>query len=342
MSESTDNILASMLNDVQSGYDTSVGSFYYDVLYGVARRIAKLYERIEDVEANMYVATSEGDILTGRAADMAVNRNDSVTSAGVLRFTGERGAIVNKGALAASDNILFVTDESVTIPEDGFADVGAKCYSPGSMGNVAAGKINRFPVTLPGITAVTNPEPFTGGADEEGDIDLKNRYYEKVQNPHTTGNAADYKAWISEEVDGVGNTDVIECWNGGGTVKIIITSASGDAASEELIAEVKECCEKHRPIGADVTVVSAEEISIKISVNLVAEDKETAKEQITEAVNAYLKSNKLGYISYAEIGARIIGCSAVEDYSLLRLNGTTSNVILEKGKIPVLKEVTVT
>ena len=34
--------------------------------------------------------------------------------------------------------------------------------------------------------------------------------------------------------------------------------------SEELIAEVKECCEKHRPIGADVTVVSAEEISIKI------------------------------------------------------------------------------
>ena len=90
-----------------------------------------------------------------------------------------------------------------------------------------------------------------------------------------------------------------------------------------------------------MTVVSAEEISIKISVNLVAEDKETAKEQITEAVNAYLKSNKLSYISYAEIGARIIGCSAVEDYSLLRLNGTTSNVILEKGKIPVLKEVTV-
>ncbi len=82
--------------------------------------------------------------------------------------------MILKGAKVAADNVLFEVNETVSIAENGSVEVGATCTVSGSAGNVKKGDINRFPITLPGITAVQNITDFTGGYDAESDADLLN------------------------------------------------------------------------------------------------------------------------------------------------------------------------
>ena len=72
----------------------------------------------------------------------------------------------------------------MSVPESGYVELTATCTTAGSIGNVKAGEINRFPVTLPGLTAVENITDFTGGYDAESDADLLERYLEKVSRPN--------------------------------------------------------------------------------------------------------------------------------------------------------------
>ena len=130
----------------------------------------------------------------------------------------------------------------------------------GSIGNIIAGNIKSFPVTLSGITAVTNTEAMTGGYDAETDDELRLRYLKKVSTPGTSGNKYHYMNWAMEIV-GVGDVRVLPLWNGNGTVKVVIINANKGSADANLINEVEAYIEENRPIGANVTVVSATPLS---------------------------------------------------------------------------------
>ena len=103
---------------------------------------------------------------------------------------------------------------------------------------VPIGAVNRFPVTLPGLVSVTNEEAASGGFDEETDDELRERYFEKVSLPATSGSKYHYVMW-AKEVSGVGDAKCLPLWNGNGTVKVVIINADKGAASSELISAVK-------------------------------------------------------------------------------------------------------
>ena len=105
--------------------------------------------------------------------------------------------IVSKGSKVAADNILFSVDETMSVPESGYVELTATCTTAGSIGNVKAGEINRFPVTLPGLTAVENITDFTGGYDAESDADLLERYLEKVSTMTTLTVPAPFQRGIT-------------------------------------------------------------------------------------------------------------------------------------------------
>lgn len=46
----------------------------------------------------------------------------------------------------------------------------------GSAGNVLADQVTQFASSLPGIDQITNPAPFTNGADAESDVDFRQRF----------------------------------------------------------------------------------------------------------------------------------------------------------------------
>lgn len=337
-----DEILEYLLSSVQDEYDISVGSFFYDILYPVAEQIYLLQNKIISLSENTFALTAAGEYLDRKTAEQGITRKSATYSKGMLRITGNRGEVVPINAKVAADNTLFAVDESASIPESGFVEVSATCIVPGSVGNVRKGSINRFPVTLPGLTAVENITDFTGGYDAETDADLLERYLEKVSRPNVSGNKNHYVEW-AKEVIGVGDVRVIPLWNGAGTVKVIITDADNQPATDELVAEVQKHIDENKPIGADVTVMSAASLKINISLTLIADKRDNIQNDIEAAIQQYLSEvalNKL-YVSYAKIGGIILSISGVDDYSDLKLNNGTSNISLGEGVIPILGTVVI-
>lgn len=337
-----DEILEYLLSSVPDEYDISVGSFFYDILYPVAEQIYLLQNKINNLSTNTFALTAVGEYLDRKTAEQGITRKAATCSKGTLKITGNRGEVVSKNAKVAADNMLFSVDETVSIPESGTVEVGATCVSVGSAGNVRRGSINRFPVTLPGLTSVENITDFTGGYDAESDAALLERYLEKVSRPNVSGNKYHYIEW-AKEVNGVGDVRVIPLWKGAGTIKVVIVNSDNQPADEALLSEVKAHIEKTKPIGADVTVVSATPLRINISVKLTANDVPNLQAKIESVIKNYLSNDALkrSYISYAKIGSLILSVLGVEDYTDLKVNSGTANIQIADGAVPVLGSVVI-
>ena len=71
-----------------------------------------------------------------------------------------------------------------------------------------------------------------------------------------SGNINHYKQW-ARSVSGVGNAAVLPLWDGNGTVKVVVASEENEPLDEAIVSKVAQYIESVRPIGAEVTVVSA-------------------------------------------------------------------------------------
>ena len=343
------DILNDLLEQVPDEYDTTEGSFFYDLLYPVACEIQVLYNKIDILENNAFALTAIGEYLDRKVAEQGITRNLATYAKGTLRITGTPGSVILQGAKAATDSMLYAVDETTEIPDAGFVEVAATCIIEGSGGNTGADTITRFPVTLPGLTAVTNPAAFTGGYDAESDADLLERYLEKVSRPNVSGNTNHYIEW-AKEVSGVGDVQVIPLWNGPGTVKVIIVDMDGRPAEAELIAAVQSHIDECRPIGADVTVESAatKDVNISAMIDTALSDFDILKENISTAISSYLTNEATTkmYVSYAKVCAAIMSVTGVDDCrGLVFIDETgaetTSSFTVPDGSIPVLGELNI-
>ena len=340
-----EQILSRLLSEISDEFDKSVGSFFYDIDKPVSEELSKISDRVEEILKNGFALTATGTYLDSKVAEQGIKRKPATNSIVSVTVTGTPGSTISIGDKVASDTLVFTISEEIIIDETETATVTAICDTPGKVGNVPIGAINRFPVTLSGLVSVTNTVPATDGFDEESDDELRKRYFEKVSLPATSGSKYHYIMW-AKEISGVGDAKCLPLWNGNGTVKVIIINSDKSTASEELISEVAQHIEDNRPIGAEVTVESAVPLVIDVSVSLVlnnGDDMETAKKNISETITAYLQKNAFSgtYISYARIGGCILNSEGVADYSDLLLNNETDNIAIGETEVPVLGVVTV-
>lgn len=340
-----DEIQSRLLSDISDEFDKDVGSFFYDVTKPASEEFEMAYARLEEILKNGFALTASGDYLDNKAAEQGITRKPGVASQVVVTIAGMPGSKIFIGDKAASDNLIFSATQNKEIDETGTVLVPMICDTVGKIGNIPQGAINRFPVTLSGIVSVTNNQPATGGFDEETDDELRDRYFEKVSLPATSGSKYHYVQW-AKEISGVGDAKCLPLWNGNGTVKVIIINADKGVASDELINEVRTHIEESRPIGADVTVESAEPLTLNISCSLTLSNGaslETATEKITESITKYLQKNAfaISYISYAQIGGCILACEEISDYSNLLINGDTQNIDVSETQVPVLGVITI-
>lgn len=338
-------ILTRMLNNLDKRYDRTKGGFFYDFFATLAIEINKLVESQNNILKNYFVDTAEGEYLTRKCAERGINRKLATASIGYVTVKGVEGAEIVQGEVVASDLINFKFMESKTIPVGGSINVAVECETNGVVGNVPSGSITSFPKTLSGLQSVTNPEAFNNGYDEETDEALRERYYTFVQTPSTSGNKHEYKNWALSVV-GTGGAKVIPRWNGRNTVKVIIISANATGADEELIKKVADYIEDVRPIGADVTVVSATEKQINVSLSIAVDvdnyNAEDVKNEVKKNVEAYIKSLAFNrnYVSYAKVGAVILDTDGVIDYSNLTINDGDENITIADDEIAVYGGVT--
>ena len=207
----------------------------------------------------------------------------------------------------------------------------------GSKGNVYKGRI--IPIgAVPNLKSATIIDILVQGYDEESDYSFRNRFYETLRLPATSGNESHYKIW-AKEVEGVGGVKVIPTWNGGGTVKLVIIDSDGNEATEDLTVKVYNYIETKRPIGAEVTVESAEFVEMKITAKVKLAsgyDIDSVYESYANAVDEYRQDVAFSedYISRAKLGSMLLATPGVLDYEDFLLNGSTANVELDFNQIP--------
>ena len=340
-----EQILSRLLSQISDEFDKTVGSFFYDVDRPLSQQLAEIYVRAEEILKNGFALTATGAYLDTKVAEQGLVRKPATNAIVSVTVTGTPGSKISSGDKVASDTLVFTVTQNATLEETGMATVTAQCDTPGRIGNVPIGAINRFPVTLSGLVSVINETAAEDGFDEETDDELRERYFEKVSLPATSGSKYHYIMW-AKEISGVGDAKCLPLWNGNGTVKVIIINSDKGAASEELITEVADHIEENRPIGAEVTVESATPLVIDVDVSLVLAngvDTETARIKISESITRYLQKNAFTgtYISYAQIGGCILSCDEINDYSDLTLNGGIDNIDIGETEVPVLGVVTI-
>jgi uncharacterized phage protein gp47/JayE len=336
-----------MLDVIPSDLDKREGSFNYDALSPAAIELALSYIELDRVISLGFAQTTYGQYLDYRAGEHGLTRKAATKAAGQVTITGSNGTVVSAGSLFSTGaGIQFATTTQVTIGVGGTVTADIEAVLAGANGNVPGATITAIPVSIPGVTAVTNANPITGGTDTESDTDLLDRLLERVQNPPTSGNAGHYMQW-AKEVSGIGDAKVFPIWNGNGTVKVVVIDSIKQPASADLVQDVTDYIEANRPIGATVTVLAATGVTINVSADVTLESGYTLAQVQTAAqasITDYLKSIAFvkNEVSYAIIGSLILDAEGVSDYQNYTINGGTTNVAVAADAVAVLGTVTIT
>lgn len=344
MADTKEQILERLMADIDDKYDKTVGSFMYDTQKPRAIEDEKIYARIDKIADRAFVSTATGADLVAKLAEVGITMKTATFAKGTVTITSNVGDTVAAGTKVKSDSLFFTITSSGTIGQSGTVELPAICDIPGAIGNVPAGAIKSFPVSV-GLSEVTNTTAFTGGYDAETEEEAKARYYALANKPPTSGNKYHYEAWAME-VSGVGAAKCMPLWNGAGTVKVLIINQDREEAETALIQAVAAHIEQERPIGATVTVASATPLPINVSVTLELQSGYTiasVQEDIEKEIEAYLKdiAFEQDYVSLAHIGRSILGINGVIDYEDLTINDGTSNIDIEDDEVPVLGVVTI-
>ena len=343
-----------ILGNMQNPLSKIEGTYDYDIAAATSLEIKDLYDYLEWWSKQTFIDTAtENEYVDKHALIFGVERRSEVKASGEITITGKTGTTIPEGTVVLSRiGVKYETLALALIGSDGKDKARVQALVGGITGNCGIGDIVAFEIADTNIYTVTNEEAITGGFDIENNESLIARAKEKIMRPAHSGNENDYKQW-AKEVEGVGKVDVIPVWNGGGTVKVIISDYDYNVANQELVEAVKNRIEQAdgRPIGANVTVVSY----IKYDLDIVATikiasgyDIETIKQDVIADIKKGIINNTIQYtsnskttiVSIGKIGAIILSVDGVLDYTSLSVNGeTTGNIEVPRDKIVILNNV---
>lgn len=294
-----------------------------------------------------FVDETSGAYIDKAAAAYGITRKPG-TPAGVdLTFTGTANAVVPAGTrCVTADGLGFLTDEVLTLGEGGSGTVSATADAVGAVYNVPAQAVVTTQESVAGVSGVTNDAAATGGTDPETDAALFARLDAYRRTPPTSGNDRHYYQWALE-VNGIGAASVIRCWDGPGTVKVIVADMELRPVEEDKVAEVAAYIETQRPVTAEVTVESAEGVGVQVEVTVETDgtvSKLNTEQALTDRLAEYLGTLAFqtgAEVVYNRVLAIVMGLDGVTDCSGLTVNGGTANVPLDADEVPLLGTVTV-
>ncbi len=349
-SYTAESIKTTLLEGVSAqGWSVEAGTLAYQLVAPIATQMAEMYANLDDLLSKIFVDETAGVWIDVAANTLGLYRLAGDYATCTIALFGTAGTQIPSGTLFCTDDGLqFELEAAVTLDSDG---VGAGTLTACAMGedsNIAAAELTRLYVSIQGLSTFQN-SAATGGVDIETDGDLYARLVAHRQTPATSGNVSDYAQWATA-VAGVGYVRVTPLISGNGTVGVTITTSENTTASDELVEEVAAYIEENRPVGAAVTVVSADGVNIDIVTEVVL----TSTANLT-AVEADYVSNLDTYLaslmsSWADstdgvsvIYNRVLYClldvDGVVDVGTLTINGESASAVLDWDEIPILGEV---
>lgn len=323
-------ILQRMMNKVSNTLDKREGSIIYNALAPAAAELAQAYVSLSLSNDRYNVDTAVGEDLTKLVAQKGVIRKEATKAIrkGTFNIDVPIYARFNDGDLS------YVVIEKINTGE-----FSMECDTSGEVGNSYSGTL--IPIDyINGLTIAVLSDVIIPGEAMEDDERLRQRYYEKLQTPATSGNTYQYVSW-AKEIAGIGYVKPYPRWNGVNSIKLVLLSSNKTAVADTKVQEVADYIEKNRHLGADVTIVSATEKSIDITVKLTlidGADSDTVKAVIKESIESYFYelafTNTI--VRYTKIGESILNNDYVTDYENLTINNETGNIQLLENEIPVI------
>ena len=309
-------------------------------LYALAAQLYGLYEENAWTRKQCFPQTAAGEELDKHAALRGLTRNEAVKAAGTLRFSVEtaadRALTVPAGTVCMTAGLVsYETTQTGTIAEGALSvDVPARAVEAGAGGNTSANTIRSMAVAPLGVAACTNPAPFTGGAETEGDEALRQRVLDTYRRMPNGTNAAYYEQQALA-VDGVAAVKVLGKNRGLGTVDVVIASPDG-LPSSALVAAVQAALEEKREIAVDVLVLAPTTVTVNVTVQVKAKsgyDGTAVRAEVTERLSAWFDGTRLGRsVLLAELGQLVYSVDGVENY---RITAPSSDRTVTAGQLPV-------
>lgn len=340
--EEISDIQMELLNEMPSGYSKVKGNWLWEMMKAFAIKIYELLQLLTDTAGKLNVENLQGDELEAYVKQWTdIRRKKAQRAAGYIDVTAN--GTIYSGTLVAADTVQYEVTADVTI--NGTVSVPIIAVLPGESGNTPANTVITMVTSNVNVEKITNPKPIEGGADEETDEALRNRYYIRLQMPATSGNKAHYILWALE-CNGVGGAKATRDTKINNKVNLYICGDGGDVVDESVVRLVQDYIDPNingdgsgtAPIGAICQVYGAVTKAINISGNVELDnslDGEEVISNIKAAITKYLSqiNFKKTELSYARLLNIALGCEGVSDVTDFKVNNGYENIICTETEI---------
>lgn len=358
-----ENVLERNLDRIPDEFDKREGSVIYDAIAPMAIEISLLYSYLDFLFKNAFGDTANRYWLIERAKERGIEPYKATKAVIIGRFDAK----LNIGDRFFIDDIYYTVSKLQKEERELFF-YELICNEEGSIGNIEGGKLTPTR-TIRNLNLAEIYKLAILGEDEEDTEDFRERYFETIKSIAYGGNIDDYRKKV-KAIDGVGLVKVIPVWNGGGTVKLIITDSAFKEPTSELISKVQEIIDPipfHQkgvgvaPIGHYVTVVGAKSKKINITCEILKSrdsNLEEIKREIEKDVEEYFKTQRKKWATYekvdsniyvendirlAKITSIVLNVADVIDYETIKFTDTDKKIFeLSEDELPVLGDVIVT
>jgi len=281
-----------------------------------------------------------------------LTRHPARKASGRVLVTGEAGTEIEAGTIFCvpateyTPALEYSTDEDCTIGGDGTVLVAVTAVEEGPESNVKANSISIMDEPVDEITAITNPEAVLGGAERESNDNFYDRIAEEYANSRTyLGNDVDYVRWAKEA--GAGDCIVDACYDGPGTVKLVLVDTNGQPAGASLLEDVynyivspEDRMRRLLPTAcAKLTCVAAVSKPVNYTCTGLLLSDFASIPQVVAAFeklvkDVYREAKKGGVLRYNDIRPLVSEINGVEDFDSFLVNDGMGNIILQSEEYP--------
>lgn len=345
-----EDIMRRCLDRISNDLDKREGSVIWDALMPACLELEALWIEAERLFNNAFADTADEESLLrlGRERGIVPLKRTKAVVKG--KFNKE----ISKGVRFKSGGLFFVTLSRAEV-EGEFFYAFLECESFGTQGNFTGGEL--VPVrAISGLVVSEIVDIVRPARNDESVEEFRARYFEEVKRKDYGGNIEDYIRWC-KDIRGVGGCYVIPVWNGGGSVKVVITGSDYKGASKDLIDLVQTAIDPVKnhgegiglaPIGHTVTVVSADVVAINVGIRFILKSNhnwDSVKPAVSEILERYISSEraKFGKEEIVIRGSSIISILMQSGMFIeiqdLTLNDSDERVVLDRVAVPILGEV---
>lgn len=363
------------LSFVPDDRDKRQGSVIYDALAPFCQVLAAGAIQLRQFYTQTYAVTATGEDLDNRVAEQGITRFAATYAVRKISVADEEGNPVALPLGARFSTVSNTNPVNYTVTaqyvENGITVPGsyeATCEELGVVGNEYSGNLINI-TFIQGLASATMTSTLVPARDQETDEELRERYFDTLNQKAFGGNIADYRAKVME-LAGVGAVQIYPVWNGGGTVKLSIVDPTYGPCSPEFIAFVQKEIDPENaqgeqgtgigiaPIGHKVTVVTPDEVTINVTANIVLGTNYTlgqVETPIKEAVASYIQSLRQSWadatdlneyscdVFVSRVSATIVNVPGVSNVTRVTLNGVAQDIELTQSgqiqQLPKLGEV---